>query len=704
MFGSDGTVDEIRKRFSEYCGPMKTSIRPLFLCFTLFSYLSAQGTLLSPELRDLLHESLSGERAKDHVIQITRHNRIQASRGYRNAAQYVLRQLRRSGFSDRNAYVESYPSDGKITYQTWQSPSGWDLDFAELRMIEPYVERIVGYPEIGMSLITYSNPGDVTADLVWVGAGTSDEDYIGVDVKDKFVLATGYGGSVHRLAVLKYSAKAVVCYLDDDRAKEFPDMLQYTGMWPKSEELENVTFGFNLTNRQGEKLKKLLDGGEKVSLHGIARGTGLEPYFMDVVVATIPGSHSAEEELIFSAHLDHPKESANDNASGSAALLDIAHSLHNLIADGRLPRPKRTLRFLWVPEWYGTMAYIDKHPEMVGPARGGKTLANFNLDMVGENLELLHSKLILTRVPDSVPSVLNDVIADMAVMVDGMEIRTPRGSQSAFNYRITPYSGGSDHMMFIDLDIPGVMFSHSPDYTHHTSEDTPDKVDPVELERSEVIASSAALYLANLETEQALELVALSGANGAGRLGDAFRRAHTLIAADDGMEVGTSWAEAVNTMDYALLTERGVLNSITSFNGGESVRTSIASLSMGLSQQAKTYREILASVAKRKGASGKTPPPVINKVDERVPVRNTRGPLAFDLPGSKLSKADGGWYSSDQFSLSSEERFELVNFVDGKMTATDIRNALSAQFRPIRQREVSRYLDDLVKVGVLAWK
>ncbi len=121
------------------------------------------------------------------------------------------------------------------------------------------------------------------------------------------------------------------------------------------------------------------------------------------------------------------------------------------------------------------------------------------------------------------------------------------------------------------------------------------------------------------------------------------------------MEVGKAWAEAVNTMDYALLTERGVLNSITSFNGGESVRTS-------------------------------------------------RGPLAFDLPGSKLSKADGGWYSSDQFSLSSEERFELVNFVDGKMTATDIRNALSAQFRPIRQREVSRYLDDLVKVGVLAWK
>ena len=93
---------------------MKTKLRLTFLGLMLSSLLVAQGRLLSSELRDLLHEALSGERAKDHVIQITRHNRIQASRGYRNAAQYVLRQLRRSGSAEKNAYVESFPSDGKM--------------------------------------------------------------------------------------------------------------------------------------------------------------------------------------------------------------------------------------------------------------------------------------------------------------------------------------------------------------------------------------------------------------------------------------------------------------------------------------------------------------------------------------------------------------------------------------------------------------
>ena len=84
--------------------------------------------LLDDQTRDILHEELSGEIAKDHVIQITRHNRIQGSRGYRHAAEYVLEQLRHYGFSEKNAYIESFKSDGKIKYQTWQSPSGCDIE------------------------------------------------------------------------------------------------------------------------------------------------------------------------------------------------------------------------------------------------------------------------------------------------------------------------------------------------------------------------------------------------------------------------------------------------------------------------------------------------------------------------------------------------------------------------------------------------
>lgn len=645
--------------------------------------------LLDPKTRELFHEGLSGELAKEHVIAITRHHRIQGSRGYRDAAHYVLEKLRSCGFSEKDAYIESFKSDGKVTYQTWQSPSGWDISSAELRMLEPDTERIVGYPEIAMSVMTYSNAGDVTAELVWVGQGTIDDDYKGKDVSGKFVLATGYGGEVHRLAVLKYGAKAVVCYLDDERAKYYPDMLQYTGMWPTTAELSRVTFGFNLTNRQGTKLKALLQAGRKVVLHGWVKGIGLEPYFMDVVVALIRGDDKPGEELVFSAHLDHPKESANDNASGSAAILDIARTFKELIAGGRLPKPKRSFRFIWVPEWYGTMAYIDAHPELTGVELGGQFLANMNMDMVGENQELVHSHLIITRTPNSIPSCVNDVVENMAEMIDGMDIRTPRGSMAEFNYRITPYSGGSDHMMFIDRKIPGVMFSHS-DYTHHTSDDTPDKVDPVELERCEMIAAGTMWYLANLTTDQAKDLAYLVDANASARMDHAARRAFQAASA------GQNIHDARTIIEHALWQELDCVSSILDFNDAADIDTLLEKIESKL----KSQYEALAGM---ESPSEEAPQPPA-RTDARIPVRLTRGPLDLGLPPSRLDSAGLAWYRSKEFTLDGDMRFELVNFIDGKRSVSDIRDALGAEFSPIALDVVAHYINDLVKASVVKWK
>jgi hypothetical protein len=65
------------------------------------SPLLAQGfqPLLDGATLNLLHEELSGELAKEHVIAITRHSRVQGSRQYRDAANYVLERLREFGYS-----------------------------------------------------------------------------------------------------------------------------------------------------------------------------------------------------------------------------------------------------------------------------------------------------------------------------------------------------------------------------------------------------------------------------------------------------------------------------------------------------------------------------------------------------------------------------------------------------------------------------
>jgi hypothetical protein len=444
----------------------------------------------------------------------------------------------------------------------------------------------------------------------------------------------------------------------------------------------------------------MLESGQRVVLHGRASGIGLEPYYMDVVVARVAGSALPDEELAFAAHLDHPKESANDNASGSAAQVDMARALKALIDEGRLPRPKRSLRFLWVPEWYGTMAYIDEHPEMVGPALGGTYLAHINLDMVGEHLELLHSRMNITSTPWSAPSALNDVVENMAQMTARLNVRSPRGSLSMMNFQLTPYGGGSDHMMFIDRDIPGMMIGHS-DYTHHTSEDTPDKVDPVELERSEIIATAAMLYLSDLTEAEAIDLAYLVGANAAGRLGAAARRARRqMIAAFEG-RLDVAWFEAHNTIELAAATESEAVSSILHFNGTELVRGAVRTI-----QEQIIVREgaLIAALDREAISMGGTSPTRGDEIDERIPLRLTRGPLAFALPASRLSEEDAAWYSSREFTLSGDARFELVNFIDGTRSVTAIRDAISAEFRPVSTAVVAHYLDDLVKVGVVDWK
>ncbi len=681
--------------------------RSIWLAILVLFVVSASAqdyqSLLDDHIRDLLHEAISGELAKEYTIHISRYHRIQGSREYREAAHYVLNMLREFGFSEEDAFIESFTSDGKVVYQTWQSPSGWDMEAAELRMIEPYEERIVGFPEIPMALITYSNPGDVTAELVWVGSGTRDSDYEGKDVAGKFVLATGYGGEVHRHAVLKYGAKAVVCYLDDDRAKEYPDMLAYTGMWPRTQELDRVTFGFNLTNRQGEKLKNLLESGQTVVLHGWASGIGLEPYWMDVPVARIRGSEKPEEEFIICGHLDHPKESANDNASGSGAMLDLCRTLKELIDQGRLDRPKRSIRFLWVPEFYGSMAYIDAHTEVVGPSLGGTFLANINLDMVGEHLELIHTNMNITCTPASMPSVFNDVMANMAAMVDRMHVRTPRGSLSRFNYRVRPYSGGSDHAIFNDRKIPAIMIGHG-DYTHHTSEDTPDKVDPVELERAEIITAATILYLANLEEPKAMDLIRLAAANGTQKLGLAGRQAHLLLSKAEKDDLPVAWAEAENRIHHHLEWEKKSVQSILHFLDTRDVRQAIDLSEKQLENQHRSLKESLTMAVRRLGIAPQNPPPLEKTPDKRVPVRLTRGPLASGYPELMLPEEDAAWYRNDGRALHRNMRYEIVNFIDGKRTVSDIRHAVSAEYNPVPSPMVARYIEDLIRSGVVEWK
>src|SRR5438093_11675198 len=115
--------------------------------------------------------------------------------------------------------------------------------------------------------------------------------------------------------------------------------------------------------RRAREFKERLARGEPITLQAKVKAE-IKPSNYDVVTAVIRGTDSADEEIVFSCHLCHQKPGANDNASGAAAILEVARSLVALIKRGEIERPRRTIRFIWPPEISGPLAYFARQPEI----------------------------------------------------------------------------------------------------------------------------------------------------------------------------------------------------------------------------------------------------------------------------------------------------------------------------------------------------
>jgi len=600
------------------------------------------------------------------------------------AEQVVLPRLKAAGLE---AKIEQFPSDGKTRYGTYISPMGWDMRGGEL-----WVEGVAGmkdfkpimlcrYADVPMCVSTYSKGGDWSGELVDVGSGMSDASYQGVDVGGKVALASGYAGNVVREAVLKHGAIGVVIYPSPTDRPDHPDLVRYNGIWPRAEELDKTSGGFQISRNQYDMLKSLMKQGA-VRVHGKIDAT-LGPGKLTLVHAYIRGTEDPEREVLITGHLDHPKWSANDNASGSGAMMEAARTLQALIAAKKLAPPKLTIHFMWVPEYFGTLAYVSNHPEArrcdtpwddprnkPEAFADGKPciIANINTDMVGEDTVKTNSRFYFTKAPDSVHSFLDAVLTDTLEQTREADLYAMTGTRTYWLPEAIPYTQGSDHDVFLGLGISSTMLGHDPDWTHHSSEDKIDKTDASEFRRVGVFACSSAYYLSTV-----------SGAD-----------AERLGAAD----------QAIRISELAhRLAEDATFNMSNS-----SPRTT------------KNLDEIKAHIDRlsKTGPSSSKSTHAASKINSSGPHRLTILPLdASAFEG--VSADDGKWlaeqeerFSSDSEGLATKPNFgivsfEAVNFMDGHRSTAEIADLLSAEYLlDIDQAWVDRLASILEKQKLVA--
>jgi len=425
---------------------------------------------------------INGQKAWDWVSKISQYSRVQASNGYHDSLEMIKKELLNLGFEGIEHFKS--PADGETTIWEYPAPYQWEIESGELWIIEPEKTKLCDYNDIQVSIITHSIPCDVIAEIIDIGTGDKKEDYEKNNVKGKILLMSGpiY---MNRPLIEESDAIGVIYYPDLKRARNNFDRHVYNGFFTTKERVDKVKFGFSISYNQAMHLKELLENGPvkvKANINAEHMDGNLE-----VLSTFIKGTEFPEQEIVIIAHLCHPLPSANDNASGAAGLFELARSFKYLVDKGILENPKRSIRFVWVPEFNGTVPWMKFHEEKMK-----NVLICINLDMIGEHPLKIGYPLEVNLAPHSTPSILNDIASYfIEIIADHPKGIAVNGTKIPMSYRLKNYDGGSDHVLFIDsyFGIPSLMFSHE-DTHYHSSMDTVEYCDSTELKRVIAMALS----------------------------------------------------------------------------------------------------------------------------------------------------------------------------------------------------------------------
>jgi len=425
-------------------------------------------------IHEALARTLSGERAVTQACEQNRIERWFTFPNFERSAERCADELRRAGLDD--VEVESFPADGETMWSGWGRMMAWDVESARLWMIEPRAELLADWSLKPQSLVMYSGACEVEGEVVeW--NGELDADLTGKipftrhRINDVYpqMRQLGAGGIVSDFIGTLPGVRDRFDLPDDVRWENSAIRMGHGDQW-----------GFMLTPRQGRMLRDLLREGP-VRLRAEVRSRNYPGIFKSAT-GVIRGDETEEQEILFVTHLYEP--GANDNASGTGCGLEMARALNESIESGALPRPRRSIRFLFNWEGFGLYAWCHKHRDRMNRILGG-----LNIDEIGVDQAKGRSVVHLFMPPAANPSCVGDLIAHLCAEILSPQIRWRDVADRAeiINDTIT-----SDPNM--DIVLPCLI--QYPSYNYHASSDTPDTLSPETMKAIGLVSGTHLYFLA----------------------------------------------------------------------------------------------------------------------------------------------------------------------------------------------------------------
>jgi hypothetical protein len=709
---------------------LKRKLTGLFLlCVLMLTPLAplarAQTTpFLSDEEIRMLSNEISGDRAFEHIRWLTHWHRDSGMEGYFKAAEYIVKAAKEAGLEDVRFIEQPLPG---VNY----TPRS-----AELWMTEPVALKLADLGEHAVYLADGSHDADVTAELVYIG-DASVESLKNIDVKGKIVLTNSQPGRAVQNAVYARGAIGVVTYATTEGRSplDFPDQIAWSRINATPPEGKKGTFAFVLPPRKGDTLRRILETDGMQDYFGTGKSTKGGRVVLKAKVDTeitpapgrtgfvegwIRGSSIRDQQIILTAHLQEEQGSANDDGSGCGNLLELARTYNKLIAEGKMPRPLRDIRFWWTDEIYSEYRYFQDNP-----GEPKKFLANVHQDMTGANQAMGSRVQHLIFAPHSRTSYLDAVFESVAQYVINTNngflaasrqgglprphtrpLYATRGSRQGYNARFVPWFGSSDHMTFLDgpINTPAVALINWDDDYIHSSDDDLFQIDQTQLRRNNFIIGSIAYFLARATERDIPTLAAETYAQGTKRLANDLRVAMNLLK--EGNAAGDNWKEANYLIEQGILREQHALGTIRVFAApGSRAAASLNDLAAnikrhgaGLTADLETYYTQLR---------GARPVPVKLTPEESAAMKKI--PQNAAVLRDYFGNRDNVNFRTNLHGLM---RDEVYNFVDGQRSYYDIYKAVYAEaaaagswyYGTVTLRDVSGLLDAAVQAKALTLK
>ena len=315
--------------------------------------------------------------------------------------------------------------------------------FSKLETLTPVEEDLCNLP------LFYAGNGVAEGEVVHVGSGAREEfellGKLGVDIEGKIVLASNTRPFLVYPVAQQYGASGLVILTDA------PDNLCRGGTATVNREPGEIP-AVLVPVAVEKKLLALMSTG-RLRLRVTSEGAFSRKTSSNIIM-TMPGATIPGEQVILAAHYDSLDlgEHACDNATGCAALLELARIFSELKAD-------RTIRiiFFGVEELgtcWGSFSYVDKHASELSSIR-----AVVICDGMGLPYDFKFDLMASTK---EIRAYVANIVQELGHNIKG---------------DVDPLLAFSDNLHFQMKGVPAVWLKGNQGIFHHTAGDDQETLD-----------------------------------------------------------------------------------------------------------------------------------------------------------------------------------------------------------------------------------